>query len=321
MSVLQELNIKMANGLEPGVEQGRFAPSAAPAMTTNRLVMATFNIRYAVGSLLITGSLLRRIGLGRPGRRASLVTKNIASAARAFSDGVRMPPADVVALQEADRQTVRAGGIHVARELARALQWHYAHASMQTPRDEAPKTKQWYLDFEERIEAGETGETGVALLSRFPLANPKRIELPIFDCAWRPHLALSAVVPLAEKRVHIFNSHIDPHATTGGQLAQHRTILAHADHIASDEPIILLGDFNTLTPPSRLETRRLLESHGYTSPLPTGTPTWRAGLYRLHADWIFVRGPLRVTRWGVARPLRVSDHWPVWMEIAFDEQR
>ena len=48
--------------------------------------------------------------------------------------------------------------------------------------------------------------------------------------------------------------------------------------------------------------------------MPTGTGTWRAGLLRLHPDWIFVRGP-RVVRWGVARPLSVSDHWPVWAEL------
>jgi endonuclease/exonuclease/phosphatase family metal-dependent hydrolase len=81
---------------------------------------------------------------------------------------------------------------------------------------------------------------------------------------------------------------------------------------------VLLGDFNTLTRESRAETRRLLEAAGYTSPLPSRTATWRAGLYRLHADWIFTRG-VRVTRWGVARPLSVSDHWPVWAEIEMGE--
>jgi endonuclease/exonuclease/phosphatase family metal-dependent hydrolase len=34
----------------------------------------------------------------------------------------------------------------------------------------------------------------------------------------------------------------------------------------------------------------------------------------LHADWIFVRNA-KAGRWGVARPLSVSDHWPIWAEI------
>ena len=48
--------------------------------------------------------------------------------------------------------------------------------------------------------------------------------------------------------------------------------------------------------------------------IPTGTATWRGGGLRMHADWIFVRG-VKIERWGVARPLNVSDHWPIWAEI------
>jgi len=64
-----------------------------------------------------------------------------------------------------------------------------------------------------------------------------------------------------------------------------------------------------------IETRSFLESRGYTTPFPTGTPTWRGAGLRLHADWIFARG-INITRWGVARPLSVSDHWPIWVEVS-----
>jgi hypothetical protein len=36
---------------------------------------------------------------------------------------------------------------------------------------------------------------------------------------------------------------------------------------------------------------------------------------RFHADWIFTNG-LDVKRWGVVKPLNVSDHWPIWAEIS-----
>jgi hypothetical protein len=36
----------------------------------------------------------------------------------------------------------------------------------------------------------------------------------------------------------------------------------------------------------------------------------------MHADWIFARG-VRIERWGVAGLPNVSDHWPIWVEIAF----
>ncbi len=295
------------------------SPASASAHGTSKLVIATFNIRYAVGSFLITGSLFRRIGMARPARRHALVGRNIGAAARALVDGALMPRADIIAIQEADRGTVRAGEHHVARELARGLGMNYAHAAMSLPRAEEPKKKQWYLDFEEHILADDAGDTGVAVLSRLPFRSAARLELPWSECAWRPRLALAASFPTGGTALHLFNSHIDPHAAIDEQLAQHRAVIERAARCAAPaEPIVLLGDFNTLTPKSRASMRRLLESHGYTTPFPNGTATWRAGLLRLHADWIFVRGA-RVTRWGVARPLRVSDHWPVWVEVEMDQ--
>lgn len=297
------------------IETGSFAPAQLPA-NRSTLVIACFNIRYAVGSFLISGSLLRRAGIKRPRRRPSLVARHIRRAALAFTDGKRLPPVDILALQEADKETLRAGHHHVARELAAALGMNYASAVTGLPRDEAPQSKQWYLDFEEHIAADDAGDTGVALLSRWPLIKPERVDLPWTECAWRPRLALAATVqPSAEQQLYIFNSHIDPHATIDEQLEQHKAILTRAAQLKG--PTVLLGDFNTLSKRSCLEMRRLLESNGYRTPFETGVATWRAGLIRLHTDWIFVRGA-SVTRWGVARPLGVSDHWPVWVEIELE---
>ena len=302
---------------EREIENGSFAPPAAAAPHKSSIVVTTFNIRYAVGSFLIMGSILRGLGLARPRRRSLLIERHLLQAAGALSDNLRMPAADIIALQEADRGTIRAGGHHIARELARALRMNYVHAAMGIPRGEAPQPKQWYLDFEEHIALDDHGDTGVAILSRLPLENAARVELPWFGCAWRPRLALTTTVRVGTKRLHVFNSHIDPHASIEERLRQHEAVLAHANRASSGEPVILLGDFNTLTPDSRIRMRHLLESHGYITPLPTGVATWRAGLIRLHTDWIFVRGA-RVARWGVTRPLSVSDHWPVWVEIAVE---
>lgn len=308
---------------ESGIERGSFArdnlkgePSSSGEVATSApsLVVATYNIRYAVGSHLIGGSLLRRVGISRPSRRARLVADNINKAARILSDGARMPRADVIALQEADRGTLRAGGRHVARALAEALRMDFVRAGMKTPADIEPEPKKWWLDFEERIRLGEEGDTGVAILSRLPLAGAARIELPWSVCPWRPHLALAADVPLGARSLHLFNAHIDTHASVEGQLEQHRAVLARADEAAAGEPSVILGDFNTLTRPAREAARRLLESRGYATPIPTDTATWRSGPLRYHFDWVFVRGA-RVKRWGVARVRGVSDHWPVWVEV------
>jgi len=58
-----------------------------------------------------------------------------------------------------------------------------------------------------------------------------------------------------------------------------------------------------------------MAAHDFSTPFPTSIATWRGAGLRFHADWIFVRD-LQADRWGVARPLKVSDHWPIWAEIS-----
>ena len=280
--------------------------------THNRLVIASYNIRYARGPYLISGGVRRKLGLMSLRHRPQHVAKLIADAARAFANGKLLPRVDVIALQEADKRTVRTGGHHVAQELANELDMNWVHAPAGIPRGIKPAQREWWLDFEEPIDLHDAGDTGVALLSRMPLRDVMRIDLPWHECPWRPRLAMAATVSVGSHAVRIFNAHVDPHAASGGQLAQLETIAAHADGI--NEPTIIMGDFNTLSKDKCLETRKFLESRGYTTPIPTDTPTWRGAGLRLHADWIFSRG-LRVLRWGVARRLHVSDHWPIWAEL------
>jgi endonuclease/exonuclease/phosphatase family metal-dependent hydrolase len=314
MATIRHAAIDSANPSSQEIESGSFI-NQTQSDPGPKLIIATYNIRYAVGSFLISGSLLRRVGLKWPARRQRLVSKNIQKAARVLDGGRRMPRPDIVALQEADKATARAGGIHVARELARELHMNYSHAALNLPRDDEPKSNKWYLDFEQHIDRDDQGDTGLAVLSRIPLTKVSRLDLPWAECAWRPRMAIETIVRAGGKRLRIYNAHIDPHAGTDEQLGQHAAIIKRAG--ASDGPTVLLGDFNTLTSESRVRMRGLLESHGYSTPFADGTATWRAGLIRLHTDWIFVRGA-RITRHGVARGRGISDHWPVWAEIDLD---
>ena len=203
------------------------------------------------------------------GRRPQHVAQLISDAAGAFTAGKLLPPVDILALQEADKRTVRTGGHHVAEELAAKLDMHWAHAPAGIPRGIKPVKRQWWLDFEEPIDLHDPGDTGVALLSRFPLSDVARIDLPWEECPWRPRLAMAATVA----GIRIFNAHVDPHAACGGQLAQLEAIAKDAN--VATGPTLILGDFNTLSNEKCIETRKFLESHGFTTPIPTGTATWR----------------------------------------------
>jgi endonuclease/exonuclease/phosphatase family metal-dependent hydrolase len=294
------------------IEFGNIEPKHTSAAHVSRFVIASYNIRYAVGRYLISGGLLRRVGVTRKARRSENVGQNIRTAAVAFSDGKLLPNVDVLALQEADKETARAGGHHVARELAERLHMSWIHLPSGLPRGIPPQKRQWWLDFEEQIELFDPGDTGVALLSHFPLEDVVRIDLPWSECPWRPRLSVGVTLRVGAEKIRIFNSHIDPHPGVGGLLEQLQVVVQHARE--SSGPTILLGDFNTLSNQKCLQIRSLLESEGYMTPIPTGTATWRGAGIRMHADWIFVRG-VTITKWGVARPLNVSDHWPIWAEI------
>lgn len=278
------------------------------------IVVASYNIRYAVGRFLISGGLLRKAGLWPSARRNEQVAANIRTAARAFSEGSLLPAVDVLALQEADKSTQRAGGHHVAQELAEAMRMNWIHVPAGIPRGIEPRMRQWWLDFEEQIGLYDSGDTGVGLLSRLPLSDVTRIDLPWQECAWRPRLAMAATVTVGARRLRIFNAHVDPHAEVNGQLEQLEVLVAKAENESG--PTLILGDFNTLSNRKVEETRSFLELHGYTTPFRAGTATWRGAGIRLHADWIFSRG-VKITKWGVARPLSVSDHWPIWAEVEF----
>ena len=298
-----------AEKLEFG-ENSNHLPSVA---NDNKLVVASYNIRYARGPYLIWGGLRRKLGMMSLTRRPQHVARMISEAARVFSDGRFLPRADVIALQEADKGTTRTGGHHVAKELAAELGMQWVHAPAGIPRGVAPAKRQWWLDFEEPIGLHDSGDTGVALLSRLPLSDVERIDLPWRECAWRPRLAISATIAIGPNQIRLVNAHVDPHMAVGGQLAQLEKIAEHAE--SATVPTIILGDFNTLSKQKCLDTRRFLEARGYWTPVQTGTATWRGAGLRMHADWIFTRG-LKIQRWGVARlVLNVSDHWPIWAEL------
>jgi endonuclease/exonuclease/phosphatase family metal-dependent hydrolase len=308
--------MEIATHPNENLETGSFAPEKQLPSVPRRLVIATYNIRYGVGSRLITGGLLRRVGLDVAKPRAEVVRRNLASAAAALSGNTNFPAPDIIALQEADKETRRAGGVHVALELARLLGWRYAHAPTRLPREHPQELKQWYLNFEELIYADDPGDTGLAFLSNRPFVAT-RLDLPWFGCPWRPRLAIGANWDWGAQKLQVYNAHIDPHATLAQQITQHETILAKAEK--GGGPTVLLGDFNTLTPRARRETRRFLEAADYQTPFKNGAATWRAGPFTNHTDWIFTRR-LRTTRWNVARDLRqVSDHWPLWAEIELME--
>jgi endonuclease/exonuclease/phosphatase family metal-dependent hydrolase len=298
---------------EFGIELGNQRAARKLADNPRSLVLASYNIRYGVGSHLISSGILRKFGYNFPLWRAKAVARNISKAARVFSEDRLLPRPDILALQEADKETARAGRFHVAGALAGELDVPYLHLAVGIPRGVKPDKREWWLNFEEQMAIDDSGEMGVALLSHLPLENIARIDLPWHDCPWRPRLALTVTINLGDQRVRLINVHVDPHGGLDNQHEQTEAVLNIAE--GDPGPTAIIGDFNTLSKKKAVEIRRLMESRGYSTPFPTKIATWRGAGLRYHADWIFVRG-LSIKRWGVAKFSGVSDHWPIWAEVS-----
>src|ERR1043166_4207574 len=162
------------------------------AASRSKLVIASYNIRYARGRYLISGGLFRKVGLLNSANRPQLVSSHIKAAANAFSSGRLLPKVNILALQEADKRTARSGRHHVANELADALHMSWVHVPAGIPRGIKPATRQWWLEFAEPIDLHDTGDTGIALLSHLPVSEVIRIDFLWHECPWLPGFAMDA---------------------------------------------------------------------------------------------------------------------------------
>src|SRR5438046_5800759 len=211
---------------EPGnqsnnrIEIGNSVELPQATQDSSRLILASYNIRYAVGSHLISSGLLRKLRYNFPVDRPAAVARNIRTAARVLSNNSLLPPPDILALQEAEQATARAGGHHVAARLDEAMGLPYVHVGAGLPRGIKPKQREWWLNFEEQIGIDEESDTGVALLSRVPLLQVMRIDLPWHDCAWPPRLAMGGTIEMAGAAARLFNVTIEPHGPLTNQNTQ-----------------------------------------------------------------------------------------------------
>lgn len=128
--------------------------------------------------------------------------------------------ADVIALQEVDRLVERSGSVDQAGELAAALEMRYVYSASRVR---------------------ESGDYGVALLSRLPIANAARAMLPSFG-SFEPRSAVIAdVCAGGGETVRVIGTHIDLNPFVAGQ--QHSALSELAAPFVG-EGVVVMGDFN-----------------------------------------------------------------------------
>ena len=216
---------------------------------------------------------------------------------------VQSTRADLVLLQEVDRNTARSGSVDQVAVLAQATGYATAFAPSLLHYD--------------------GGEYGVAVLSRFAIAFHATVPLPVLPPETRaggsqePRVALLTFLqqPTTAPMWHVLNTHLDP--ADGGARAQEiaRLLEAYRDQSASREPILVGGDFNS-TPDNPvlqpLHAAGLRDAWtecgsgaGFT--YPADTPVKRI-------DYLFLSGDLHCAKAEVLDSA-VSDHRPLLVSL------
>lgn len=207
--------------------------------------------------------------------------------------------AAILCLQEVDRAKKRSAKSNTAKIIADALGLHYAWAA-------PPAAK-----------AGAEEETGVAILSAYPMSDLQRIVLPHEGPKKRRRVALGATVEIDKRQWRVYSAHAETRISVGKKLEQFKAVLDDLAKYPADTPAIIMGDFNTWEASADRKTAKLFSDAGFKTPFG-GEATFR---YRvlfvpidLKLDWIWLRG-LEAGSFGIDRKVEVSDHWPLWANI------
>ena len=174
---------------------------------------------------------------------------------------------------------------------------------------------------------GRNGAQGLAILSRFPLQNPKVVRLPrfILKVNNRCRIALTATAATPLGAVGLVNLHLDTRINLRQRYRQLQPVLEAASELPQTS--LIAGDLNTqnflwvqnLLPLPFLHRQvrpvlARLKAHGYTTPFTrTGrTHAWAP----LKLDWIFLR-KLKARDRRVQK-IGLSDHRALWVRVVPD---
>ena len=245
---------------------------------TGLLRLVTYNIHRAIG-------VDRRF---RPERIALLLAEH---------------DADIVLLQEVDEGVPRSRELHLARELAEALDYPYLSVGHNV-----------------RVRAG--GRYGNATISRFPIVEDSNIDLTIGRRKRRGCQRTRIVLPGEGGPIEVFNMHL---GLSARERLRQIDLLAAAPEFATvdpEVPCLAAGDFNDWRSLLRpVFTERLgfsCASDRRTTAGPRAMKTYPSFSPRGGLDKIYFRGAMELhsifpCRHQVARV--ASDHLPLVVEF------
>ena len=217
-----------------------------------------------------------------------------------LKDDPEVGGAAILALQEVDRRKKRSGNNNTAKIIADELGLHYAWA--------APPS----------VKPTDEEETGVAILSVYPLSDVKRIVLPHPGPGKRRRVALGATVAIDNRQWRVYSAHAETRIKFEKKLEQFKAVLDDLSQYPKGMPAIIMGDFNTWEPNAHDKVVKLFSDAGLKTPFVDGKKTFRRKILlvplELKLDWVWLRG-LEAANCGIDRQIEISDHYPLWTNV------
>lgn len=217
----------------------------------------------------------------------SAIRKNGGLAAGTLIKEIGTWKPDIILLQEVDNNRGRSGNVIQAQQIAEALKMSWIAGS---------------------------GETGNAILSRFPVKEHDVIGLPRAGGKFPRH-AVHAVLDIEGTEVSVYSTHFD-HMSQGARIAQARALatLVRAD----TRPTVVGGDLNSRVTSTAVST---LRGAGLGDAWAVGTGsgnTAPAASPRVRIDFLLHDAFLQPLQ-AVVLASSVSDHRAVWSRMQLSE--
>lgn len=213
----------------------------------------------------------------------------------------------IIALQEVDRAKQRTGHVNNARELAEGLGMYYAWAAPPLPQNSKASEE----------------ETGVELLSPYPLTNITRIVLPHKGPGGRWRVALGATVKIGKVDLRVYSVHSETRIPVSLKIEQLGDVLDDLAHHPASTPAVVMGDFNSWEPATISQIRILFSDAGFATPFRDDETTFirNAVVFdlELKLDWIWLRS-VPAQSHGIDRSITFSDHYPLWTVVKVENR-
>jgi endonuclease/exonuclease/phosphatase family metal-dependent hydrolase len=250
-----------------------------------------------------------------------VVSWNIARGAKlnAIIDFLVSANADIMFLQEIDKNARRTANRDVAKEIAQKLGTHYVFG----------------CEFEELAQGSRTSPAyhGQATLSRWPLPVCSILRFRSQSDFWQPRWFIPSLAPLQRRRggrmalmssvrtpgklLVTYNLHFESRGSDSLRLSQLQEILRDVNRYGLDVPVLAAGDFNFDL--SNGQSAAALHDMQFFNPfaaLRQSTTVSQSVLTRDHViDWILLRGPLIATDPQVHSSVCASDHYPISVTV------